>query len=930
MANGCKRKLIEVAMPLEAISTASVREKSKLHGHPSTLHIWWARRPLAACRAVLFAQLVDDPSNFPERFPTKDEVDAERQRLFGIIRELVVWENSFDERLLKIAREEIRQSCGKVCPKVHDPFSGGGAIPIEAQRLGLSAAGSDLNPVAVLIGKSAVEFPLRFADRTPAHPGTGERFAYRNAEGLAEDVRFYGKLALERASASIGRLYPKAELPPDLGGGEAYAFAWLWSRTVPTPDPAFGGASVPVASSFLLCSKFGREAWLQPDIDRAAKEVRFRIRRGGTREEIAQARNGTKAGHGASFRCLLSGAAITPDYVKEIGKRKRLGQQLMATAVVGPRGKAYCPADQLHMEAAAMARADWRPEQLLPNDPRNFWTQYYGLCSWGDLFTERQLAALNAFSMAIKSIVDEIERDAIKTGFSAEGAPLHDGGSGARAYAEAITTYLALVLSKCADYWTSICTWQAQVEALSNTFSRQAVPMAWDFAEANPFSGRTGSWQSRLELVAKAIARLVPTVKASVIQRDARSIRYGLDAAICTDPPYYDNIGYADLSDFFYCWLRPLLKDVHPKLFRGLATPKSDELVAAPFRHGGKGGAEEFFLDGMSKTIASMANCANGEYPTVIFYAFKQKEVKKEGVSSTGWATFLDAVIKSGYSVVRTWPVRTEKSSRMIAIGSSALASSVVLVCRKRSASADSVGRAEFVAALKREMPPAIEDIKKAGIAPADLPQSAIGPGIAVYTQYASVLEADDSPMSVKTALQLINRELDEHLSGIAGEFDADTRFALTWYEQHGYGDGEYGMAESIAKARGISVEGTRDAGIIAIRAGKVRLLRRDEIDTDWNPETDRRMAVWECLQQLIRTLETKGEQAAGELLGRIDAARRQQAKDLAYCHYEICSDKRGDAREAFACNSLIAAWPALATASSAQRVNVVPTELEV
>ena len=687
---------------------------------------------------------------------------------------------------------------------------------------------------------------------------------------------------------------------------------------------------MPVASSFLLCSKFGREAWLQPDIDRETKEVRFSIRRGGTPEEIAQARYGTKAGHGASFRCLLSGAAITSDYVKAVGKGKRLGQQLMAIAVIGPGGKTYLPANELHVEAADVACADWRPDLRFNNDALGFRVGAYGFERWGDLFTERQLTALNAFSRAIDDLRAEIERDATAAGFAPDGLPLEDGGAGARAYSEAVATYLALVVSKCADYWSSICTWQAQVEALSNTFSRQAVPMVWDFAEANPFSGRTGSWQSRLELVAKAVARLVPTGKASVVQRDARSVRYQPDAAICTDPPYYDNIGYADLSDFFHCWLRPLLKDVHPNLFRGLAAPKSDELVATPFRHGGKVGAEKFFLDGMWEAIASMARNTDKEFPTTIFYAFKQKEVEREGVSSTGWATFLEAVIRAGFTVVRTWPVRTEKSSRTRAIGSSALASSVVLVCRRRISASDAVGRAEFVAALKREIPSAITSMTEAGIAPADLPQSAIGPGIGIYSRFSAVLESDDSRMPVKTALQLINRELDEHLSGIVGEFDADTRFAVTWFEQHGFSDGSYGTAESIAKARGISVEGTAAAGIITIRAGKVRLLRRDELDPNWNPETDQRISVWECLQHLIRVLEAEGEQAAGELLRRIDGTKQQEARDLAYCLYEICSGKRSDAREALACNSLLAAWPAITSASVATRETVVQNEMEV
>ena len=680
----------------------------------------------------------------------------------------------------------------------------------------------------------------------------------------------------------------------------------------------------------MLCSKSGREVWLEPDIDRAAKQIRFWVRHSGTREEIARAQGGVKAGHGANFRCLLSGAAITPDHVRAAGRGKKMGQQLMAVVADGPRGKVYLPANGRHEEAASAARVDWRPELRFPVDARAFTVCLYGFKCWGDLFTARQLAALNAFSQVIEDLKEEIERDAAAAGFAPGRMPLEEGGTGAKAYSEVVVTYLALVLGKSADFWSQICTWRASNESLRNTFTRQAVPMVWDFAEANPFSGKSGSWQNMLDWVVAAIDCMGPATEALIFQQDARTIQYRPDAVVCTDPPYYDNIGYADLSDFFYSWLRPTLKDVHSGLFRGISTPKGDELVATPFRHGGKFGAEEFFLKGMSEVIENMASSADKEYPTTIFYAFKQREIKKEGVSSTGWATFLEAVIKAGFTVVRTWPIRTELKSRTRAIGSSALASSVVLVCRRRVTMAESVGRSDFVTALKHELPPAISRMTKAGITPADLPQSAIGPGIEVFSRYASVLESDDSRMTMKTALQLINRELDEHLSGIVGEFDADTRFALTWFEQHGFGEGEFGTAESIAKARGISVEGVKSAGIISVQAGKVRLLCRNELDAEWNPQTDRRTAVWECLQHLLRVLEAEGEQAAGELLLKIDGAKQQEARDLAYCLYEVCSGKRGDAGEAHAYNSLLAAWPAIASASPTSHEVVVQHEMNV
>ena len=919
-------------MPLEAINEASEYESYIRRGHPSKFHIWWARRPLAACRAVLFAQLVDDPSNFPERFPTEEAADAERERLFGIMRELVLYENSFNESILERACEEIRRSCGEELPRIHDPFSGGCSVPVEAQRLGLPSTGSDLNPVAVLIGKAAVEFPTLFAGCPPTHPGGSEQMAYRNAEGLAEDVSFYGRQAMERTLASVGHLYPKAPRGiGGLGGAALDVVAWLWTRTVPSPDPAFGGVPVPITSTFLLSSKSGREVWLEPVVDSFAKEIRYRVRKGGTREEIAMARQGTKVGRGANFRCLMSGAAITPDHVKAAGRAGELGQQLLAIVASGPNGKVYHPPNGSHEETALAARAEWRPDLRFNNNALGFRVGAYGFETWGDLFTERQLATLNAFSNVIAGLRGEIERNAVAAGFGAGGGYLRDGGTGAQAYSEAVITYLALVLSRSADFWSQLCTWRTSHETLVHTFTRQAIPMVWDFAEANPFSGSTGSWGAMLEWVRNAISCLAPAGDVSVFQQDARTVQYARGTVICTDPPYYDNIGYADLSDFFHCWLRPLLKDVHPRLFRGLATPKSDELVATPFRHGGKAGAEAYFLRGMSESIANMANCADEELPTTIFYAFKQKEIERDGVSSTGWATFLEAVVNAGYSVVGTWPVRTEMGSRMRAIGSSALASSVVLVCRKRSKDAGSIGRAEFAAALKREMPPAIADMTKAGITPADLPQSAIGPGIGVYSRYNSVLESDDSPMSVKAALQLVNRELDEYLSGVASQFDDDTRFAITWFEQHGFGEGEYGAAESLAKARNVSVKGIADAGIIQERGGKVRLLQRNELDPDWDPATDQRLTVWECLQHLVRVLDERGDTAAGELLSQIDGAKRQETNDLAHILYEICSTKRRDAIEALAYNSLVAAWPTIVKVSiRPQTEAVVQLEMNV
>ena len=912
------RKLIEVAIPLEAINVASAREKSIRHGHPSTLHLWWARRPLAACRAVLFAQLVDDPSSHPDKFPTEAAVDEERKRLFKIIEELVVWENSTNEEILQQARAEIRKSCGDTLPPVYDPFSGGGSIPLEAQRLGLPAQGSDLNPVAVMIGKAMIEIPPNFKDWEPVHPGTRDRNHYRNAEGLAEDVKHFGEWMRERAFERIGHLYPQVDLPKEHGGGRATVIAWIWSRTVPSPDPAFGNVQVPIASSFLLSSKAGKEAWIEPIVDKVAKAISYRIRKGGTREEIATARKGTKAGRGANFRCLLSDTAITPNYVKASGRAGRMSQNLIAIVAEGKGRRIYVEPSVEHEEIASSARPEWKPEQKQPHNPRWFSPPDYGMTTFGDLFTDRQLVALNTFSDLVHEARAEIERDALTAGLPDDPTPLRDGGTGAKAYAEAVSVYLAFGLSKLTDYHSTITTWHSGREIIRNTFGRHALPMTWDFTEANAFSTSTGNWRNCIRWGVKTLDALRIASNGIEQQSDAQTISYADGALISTDPPYYDNIGYADLSDFFFCWMKPLLRPVYPDLFGVLATPKSEELVATPYRHGGKEAAESFFLDGMSKAIAGMARQSSPEYPATIYYAFKQREIAQEGISSTGWATFLKAVLEAGFAVVGTWPIRTEMTNRMIASGTNALANSVVLVCRKREGSAEIISRAEFIGALKRELPPAIEELQKANISPADMPQSAIGPGMGVFSRCLAVLEADDSPMTVKTALQLINRELDEYLGGIQGEFDADTRFAITWFEQNGLDAGDYGIANGIATARGVSVDSVKHAGIVESAAGKVRILKRDEIDAGWDPAADAHLTVWECCQHLVRELEQGGEQAAALLLRKIGPAYADAAKDLAYCLYDICANKRRNAGEAASYNGLIAVWSELTRQAAA------------
>lgn len=924
-----KKKLIEVAIPLEAINAASAREKSIRHGHPSTLHLWWARRPLAACRAVLFAQLVDDPSSDLDRFPTHEAQEAERKRLFGIIEDLVKWENSTNEEVLERARTEIRKSCGGELPPVYDPFSGGGSIPLEAQRLGLPAYGSDLNPVAVMIGKAMIEIPPKFKDKEPIHPGAKDRQFYRNAEGLAEDVKYYGEWMRAKAWERIGRLYPQVDLPKEYGGGKATVIAWIWARTVASPDPAFGGVHVPLANSFVLSSKKGAEAIVVPVVDKVGKAISFSIKTAGiTKQDFLEANTGTKAGKAQDFVCMFSGAPIQREYIRSEGKNGRLGAMLMAVVAEGPRTRAYVPPSQAHEEAAAFAQGNFdvseaRETFLSGATPTRAEItggvcSAYGLTTWGSLYTDRQLVALIAFSELLSELRAQVKADAVSAGFGLDETPLRDGGVGAKAYAEAVSIYIGFAISRLADRGSAVCGWDSGYTKIRNTFARQGIPMAWDFAEANPFSASTGNWLSCCEWIWKVVAALVPGASGLVGQQNAQAANCPRPVIISTDPPYYDNIAYSTLSDFFYAWIRRALRDVEPSLFGVIATPKTDELVAIASRHGGREGAEKFFIAGMTSAVSRMAALSLEGFPATIYYAFKQSEIADEGVSSTGWATFLQAVIDAGFAVVGTWPLRTEMANRMIASGTNALANSVVLVCRKKEISAEIVTRAEFIRALKRELPPAISELQAANIAPADMPQSAIGPGMGVFSRYKAVLESDDNPMSVKTALQLINKELDEYLGGIQGEFDADTRFAITWFEQNGLKTGDYGTANSIATARGISVESVKHAGIVESAAGKVRILSRDELDDDWDPEDDGHLTVWECLQHLVRQHEKDGiSHDTAVLLKKINT-QAEAVKDLAYCLYDISANKRKDAKEATAYNALIADWTELTKAAAA------------
>jgi putative DNA methylase len=943
-----KKKLIEVALPLEAINKASAREKSIRHGHPSTLHLWWARRPLAAARAVVFAQMVDDPSAHPDIFRTEKAQEIERQRLLKVIEDLVQWENTIDEELLEKARAEIWQSWRAACaenvdhpcakelfdrhklPGFHDPFAGGGALPLEAQRLGLESYASDLNPVAVLINKAMIEIPPKFTGKPPVNPQSRAEKSldlrqWRGAHGLAEDVRYYGQWIRDEAQKRIGQLYPNVEITaqlaverPDLKplvGQELTVIAWIWARTVKSPNPAFANVDVPLTTTFVLSNKPGKEAYVEPVIENTG--YRFTVKVGKPADEAA-AKRGTKSGSsGTSFLCLMSGTPMPFDFVRPEAKAGRMGMRLMAVVAEGDRRRVYLsPTSEMEAIARKAQPVD-APDTELPLKALSFRVQEYGMTRWCDLFTPRQLVTLTTLSNLVQEARELINREARAAGLPDDGAALATGGNGAAAYADAVAVYLAFIVEKLTESHTTICTWSASPknELVVSTFRRQALPMTWDFAEANPFADSSGSINKIGEAVARVVMTTLPAANASqALQLDAASQGITQGKVVSTDPPYYNNIGYADLSDFFYVWLRRSLKPVFPDLFSTLTVPKAEELVATPHRHGSTEKAEAFFLDGMTHAMQRLAEQAHPAFPVTIYYAFKQSESESDeegGTVSTGWETFLDAVIRAGFAITGTWPVRTEREGRSIGIGTNALASSIVIVCRRRAADAPTATRREFLTALKAELPAALAHLQRSNIAPVDLAQAAIGPGMAVYTRYEKVLDAEGKKLSVREALALINQNLDEALAEQEGDFDSDSRWALAWFEQSGFGEGDYGVAETLSKAKNTSVSGMVDARVLASSRGKVRLLRPSELPADWDPSTDRRLTAWEMVHQLIKVLEAGGEAAAGNLVAKL-GTRAEIARELAYRLYAVC-ERRKRAAEALSYNGLVQSWPEIA-----------------
>lgn len=923
-----RKKLIEVSIPLEAINKASAREKSIRHGHPSTLHLWWARRPLAACRAVLFAQLVDDPSSWPDRFPTEEAQDVERRRLHRIIEDMVPWEATNNETILNAARWEIARSVawglgeeppakgdGKAildylqtkAPPVYDPFSGGGSIPLEAQRLGLRAYGSDLNPVAVLIGKALVEVTPKFAGFPPINPvsraalARGGKWNGKGAQGLAEDVRFYGQWVRDEAERRIGHLYPKAKLGD---GSLATVIAWLWARTVRSPDPAAKGAMVPLISTFMLSTKGKSKSWVETVIDPSAPDGwRFQVKTGMLSDEDEErAKLGTKTGRG-EFGCLLSGSALSDDYIREQTASGNGSWRPIAVVAEAAKGKQYVPVESAPVPAVGQELLNFVPDQLMFRGALGFRLQPYGVLSWGDFFRDRQIASLAMFA----DLITEAQSLA-----KSHAAHL---GEGDEEYGRAVATFLICALGRAVDYWTINTMWEPGGEFIIHTFSEMTIPIVWDSAEGNPFAPGGGSWNKTcLDWVVRVIEALPFNVREGSIRNlRAQDVDPPANAVFSSDPPYFDNIGYADLSDAFYVWERKPMALVFPDLGRRLATPKDDELVATSARHGGSNQARDFFLDGM-RTVFERMHRSTSTDPISIYYSYKEKGKVGQG---SGWESFLEAIVGPGWQIDASWPLKTERPTRNRSIGKAALASSIVLVCRKRRLDAPVVTRAEFIRALKREMPDAIDNIRKAGVGPVDMQQSVIGPGMGVFSRYSRVLEDDDSAMPVKTALSLINRVWEEIDQELDTAFDAETQVALAWFATYGFDARASGELITLANAKNIASNALFVSGVFMDLKGKTALMPRDKMPKGWTPAADKTLTVWECVQHTARVLNASdgGGAAAGRLVEEM-GPKAAEARALAYRLFDIATQK-GWAAEALIYNELAQEWPKLEALAS-------------
>lgn len=896
-----RKKLIETGIPLRTINEESAREKSLRHGLPSTLHLYWARRPLATTRSILFAQLVDDPSAHPDRFPTVEEQDRERKRLQLLMERLAKWENIHDTDLYKEARQAILDSNDGIMPDVSDPFAGGGAIPLEAQRLGLKAQASDLNPLAVTINKALIEFPSIFFNQPSVHPTEGTKASDKTG-GLADDIRYYGRLLRDKAFEKVGYLYPKVK---DEHGVEHTVIAWIWARTVTNPNPA-NPVQVPLVRSWWLSKKKGHEAWIKPIVHED----------GSITYEVQHDSKGPKGDdewtikNGKGGISIVDGTPFTYDYVRSEGKAHRLGATLIGIVADDKKGRLYLsPTDeQIHISECPRPQADL--DVPIADNPRWFSPPSYGMDTFDSLFTSRQLTVLTTLADTVTEVRELVLKDALAAGMP-EGEPLDRGGHGGRAYADAVSVYLSLAVSRQTDYSSSICGWNINREGLRNVFARQAIPMTWDYAEANPFSSSSGNFLGQVEWVAEAVENVPVYPECEAHQADAATRDYS-NVVVSTDPPYYDNIGYSDLSDYFYVWLRRMLKPVLPSVTATMLTPKAQELVANPYRHGGKDGASEFFVDGFNHVFAHIRQTARTDIPMTVYYAYKQKD-NKTG-TSTGWYALLDGLIHSGWEITATWPVRSERGGRMISVGTNSLASSIVLACRPRPADAPATAMRAFNSVLRMELSEELRTLIASGIDPVDLSQAAIGPGISVYSRYSRIREADGTDMPIQRALEVINHVIDEVMGDADSDYDPDTRFAVKWYQSYGWDRQDSGIADQLSRSCGTSPDALVRSSVFEAAGGNARLLRPGELSGEWDPLTDVRTSLWEAAVRLAGVLDAKGVDAVMPMMAHVGQCMPlDQVRGLVFRMYHE-AEKRKDTEEAIRFNNLASMWDDLYT----------------
>jgi putative DNA methylase len=878
--NPGRRKLIEVALPLTAISAASKADKDRKTGTVRSVHKWFAPMPGPAIRALVLASVLDDSEDPQARLKDLSLIESMVPADGGAPR----------EEDLRRVRARLRQQ--DELPTIIDPFCGGGSTLVESQRLGLAAIGSDLNPVPTLISKILAELVPQFRDQSPLAPDSGRLPVLDTYGGVLHDLQYYAKLIQERVYKAVASAYPP--------GTDSFV-AWLWCRTVPCPNPACGRTAPLYGLTHL--SKLKRDyAYLVPQVTEHGVVHRVATGPGVPQPPSKQAGK-------SRFICLACTTPFDQRYIRQQAQQGKMGLQLLAD-VRAVDGRRVYSADT--PAAGGFGSPGMVEIPLVGKAAMN--VGLYGISTLAGLFTSRQAATLESFAAEIGRVQEDIA-----------------AAGGSSAYVSVLQGLLSLALGKLAQSNCALVRWRIDSRSGSAkaepAFGTQAVPMLWDFAETNPFGASVGSWMLQVDGVAAAVRTLPKSgPPASVSLAAAQDMAPGREAhaLLITDPPYFDQIQYADISDFFYYFHRAALREAFPALYGTVTTPKSVELVANPWRHGGDAdAARDHFVVGFQQALASLSKTTDPDLPKVVVYAAAQDEHGDDRAPSTAWESLLEAIVLAGLMVVATWPIFATGTTRQIGQGANALASYVVLVLRPRPEEAETVNRRAFLAALAAELPAALASLRHVAIPPMDLPQATIGPGMAVFTRYRQVMEPNGRSMSVGTALALINQVLDEVLTEQEGDFDSDTRFCLKWFSQYGWEEASSGTADSLARAANTSVAALDRGGVFRARAGRARLLAPAELSAGWDPVSDLRTSVWEGVVRIAQALEALGADEAARLMS---AARQRidldAARELTYLLYSIC-EKRGWTQTAALFNGLGTSWSDL---SAVARVGGAPT----